>query len=84
VLEPVHEPLGALGGLFRGSGRHGAGDGQELGLDTGSDASGTLPEQPVEASYCPLEAHDRVTLALLSPSSEVDERSHASERRPGV
>jgi hypothetical protein len=83
VLEPVHEPLGALGSLFRGTGRHGAGDGEELGFDAGSDASGTLPEQPVEAPYGTLEAHDRVALALLSPGSEVDERSHARSVDPG-
>lgn len=77
MLEPVRQPLGALGGLLRDAGRHGARDGEELGFDTGPDASRPLAEQPVQSPDGPLQAHDRVTLVLLSPGLKVDERSHA-------
>jgi len=77
VLEPVREPLGALGGFLRDATRHGARDGEQLGLDSGPDASGALAKEPVQASDGPLQAHDRVALVLLSPGPEVGERSHA-------
>jgi hypothetical protein len=77
VLEPVRQPLGALGSLLRDARGHRPRDGEEFRLDAGADPSRALAEQPIKAPDGPLQAYDRVALVLLAPGFEVDERSHA-------
>ena len=77
MLEPVRQALGTLGGLLPDACGHGSRDGEELGLDSGPNASRTVPEQPIEAPDGPLQPHDRVALVPLAPRLEVDEDSHA-------
>jgi hypothetical protein len=77
MLEPVRQALGTLGGFLPDACGHGSRDGEELGLDSGPDASRTVPEQPIEAPDGPLQPHDRVALVPLAPGIEVDEDSHA-------
>jgi hypothetical protein len=83
VLEPVRQPLGALGSLLRDARCYRPRDGEEFRLDAGADPSGAFAEQPIKAPDGPLQAYDRVALVLLAPGFEVDERSHARMVDPG-
>jgi hypothetical protein len=76
MLEPVRQALGPLGGFLRDACCHGSRDGEKFGLDSGPDASRTVPEQPIETPDGPIQPHDRVALVLLAPRLEVDENSH--------
>jgi hypothetical protein len=82
VLETLRQALGTLGGLILEPGAHGAGDGQELGLDPAADPAGTTLELLLQARDRPLQAHDGVTLTRLPPLPEVDDLTHAAIVEP--
>jgi len=74
VLEPLGQPFGALGGFVIEPGAHGAGDGEEFGLDPARQAPGAAPaEEPVQACDRAIQAGHRVVLATLAPLGEVDD-----------
>lgn len=76
MLEALGQALGALGGLLLEPGAHGAGDGQELGLDPAADPAGTALELLLQARDRPFQAYDGVALTRLPPLRELDDLTH--------
>lgn len=83
MLEALGEALRALGGLLLEPGAHGAGDGQELGLDPTADPAGTALELLLQARDRPLQAYDGVALTRLPPLCQLDDLTHAPIVDPG-
>jgi hypothetical protein len=95
VLEALGQAFGALGGLLREAGRHGASDRQELGLHARADAARASSHEVVQAADGSLEPAEGALIwsglvlahfqpVLGAPRLEVDDPSHVPNRRPRV
>jgi hypothetical protein len=82
MVEALGQALGALRGLVLEAGGHGAGDGQELGLDAPADAAAAPLQLRLQTGDGPFQARDGVALTRLTPLRELDDLTHGAIVEP--